>query len=910
MRTRGMRPGWICGAALLMLCAAGAARAQEDPPAILQWFECPWQWVEHRTPDLFQAGYGSVWLPPPSKCSDGKSPGYDTFDRFDLGSPNAPTAYGTEQGFRAAIGELLAGDGLVYIDLIMNHNSSRQTGVAFQQAGGYPGFWMHPESPTRDKLPTDNWGDFHAGNAGGYLQSENPNGSNYDLLRGDLVALIDIAQESNNQFIRQPVRGGDGRNIPAGSVYNKPSPANARFYPDLALAPQIVRNYGTARNPPPGQGYWEFYFYPYNTQDPMAGDAVTDNTTGLLMRFTQWLLDDFGVDGYRLDAAKHVPSWFWDTYWDSVLYHRRTSPAGTPTTPFAFVESVESNSFTYGNYVRKDGFADRDALDLNGAGQLRAVLNAGGFGSWQSVINSHIDTVDDGFNNGTVGVNHVFSHDNGSTGDGGSAPPLPSPRQQGLPLMAYTLLRPGPAIVYHNARGISRSGGFWPREGSPDALGLDPAANALDETLTRLVTIRNEYGRGEFHPYSQNSDDVLVFQRATNPGSGYVASLLVGVCDRYDGGLEQRTVPTYFAPGTRLHELTGNAADPVVDPTNQIPEVLIVNAGGAVGMTIPHNKSGSVEHGKGYVIYGPAVPEGTLTLTNIEDTLPADPPNAPTYRRLLTDIPVIHADSFLVQLTTSPADALDPNTDDNALLRFNQGFIDLNGSGGADFGEGEGPSSGYEQFLTLHEPLYGSGSAEGRYWQEVQAADLPEGLNYLSVIAFRHRNAGEPPLFREFRRTIYIDNLPPHVDLADPGTITSTTWDFRVDLPDRTTQRVHFFWDLPPDLDPIPLISAFNQGAKRDRFDWRWTQSGITHGWHSLTVVPVETTETAGVQRFDVFADLCRVDMNKDGQVNTLDFIAYLGLWAGQDASADFNGDGVVNTLDFVAFLNEWVAGC
>ncbi|MBK7405201.1 MAG: hypothetical protein IPJ41_11355 [Phycisphaerales bacterium] len=901
---------WIGPTALLVAAGAGPALAQEDPPAILQWFECPWQWVEYRAPDFFQAGYGSVWIPPPSKCADSKSPGYDTFDRFNLGSPNAPTAYGTEQGFRAAIGELHAADGQVFVDLIMNHNSSRQTSASFQQAGGYPGFWMHPETPPRNKLPTDNWGDFHAGNSGGYLQSENPNGSNYDLLRGDLVALIDISQESNNQFIRQPVREGDGRNIPAGTVYNRPDPSNARFYPDLALGPKIVQNHGTSRNPPPGQGYWEFYFYPFNTDDPLAGDAVTDNTTGMLLRFTQWLLDEFGVDGYRLDAAKHVPSWFWDTYWDSVLYQRRTTPAGSKATPFSFVESVESNSFTYGNYVRKDGFADRDALDLNGAGQLRALLNAGGFGSWQNVLSAQIDTADDGFNNGTLGVNHVFSHDNGSAGDGGTAPPLPTARQQGLPMMAYTLLRPGPAIVYHNARGISRSGGFWPREGSPDALGLDPASDAPDATLTTLVAIRNEYGRGEFLPSAQNSDDVLVFQRATHTGDGYTANLLVGVCDRYDAGIEQRTVPTAFPPGTRLHELTGNAADPIVDPNDQIPDTLVVNAGGSVALSVPHNKTGSTEHGRGFVAYGPALPVGSLTLTNVAATLPPDPPNAPAYRRRLAEIPVIHADTFLVQLTTTQADALDPNTDDNALLRFNQGFLDLNGNGSTDFGEGLGPISGYEQFTTLHEPLFGSGGSEGRYWQEIRSSDLPEGFNYLSVIAFRHRLAGSDPLFREFRRTVYIDNRPPSVALVDPGTINDETWEFQASLPDRTAQRVHFFWDLPPETDPIPLISVFNQGSKRDRFDWRWTQTGITHGWHSLTIVPVEVTETAGVQRFDLFADLCRADVNVDGQVNTLDFIAFLGLWAGQDEGADYTGDGIVNTLDFVAFLNEWVAGC
>jgi glycosidase len=910
MRRNRVGSGPWLAAVLGVAATSAAAIGQEDDGAILQWFESPWQWIEHRAPDYFEAGYGALWLPPPSRCADPTSPGYDVFDRFDLGSPGAPTAYGTEQGFRAALDELHQADGLIYIDLIMNHNSGRQTSVAFQQAGGFPGFWMHPESPARDKRPSDNWGDFHGGNANGYLQSENPGGQNYDRVRGDLVALIDIAQETNHQFIRHPVAGGDPLNIPAGTVHNRVDPTNARFYPDQSLTPKVVRNYGTGRNPPPGDGYWEFQFHPYNTQEPIAGDAAPDNTTGLLMRFTQWLLDDFGVDGYRLDAAKHVPTWFWDTYWDSVLFERRTTPAGTPVTPFSFVESVDGNAFTYNEYVRKDGFANRDALDLNGAGQLRDLINAGGFGSWQNAISAHIDTVDDGYNNGTVGVNHVFSHDNGSVGDGGSAPPLPNAKQQGLPMMAYMLLRGGPAIVYHNARGINRAFGFFPREGSPNALGLDPGANQPDGTLTTLVRIRNEYGRGEFHPYAQSQADVLVFQRATNTGNGYSANLLVAVCDRYDDGVQQRTVPVWFPPGTRLHELTGNAADPIVDPQSQVPEVLVVSGGGTVSVVVPHNKSAGVEHGKGYLVYGPALPAGELELVGAMGVIGADPGNAPAYRRRLAETPVVTADSFMVRLTTTQADPLDPNTDDSAIFRFNEGFEDLNGDGAVDFGEGLGPISGYEEFMTQHEPLYGSGADEGLYAQEISTADLPEGYNYLSVLAFRRRAAGDDPLFREFRRSVYIDRVGPEVELADAGEITSPTWEFAVRPIDRTAQRVHFFWDLPPDVDPVPLISVFNQGVKRDRFDWRWTQADITHGAHSLTVVPVEVTGTTSVYRFEVFAGLCRVDMNDDGVANTIDFIEYLGLWAAHDAEADFNGDGVVNTLDFVAFHTEWVAGC
>lgn len=54
----------------------------------------------------------------------------------------------------------------------------------------------------------------------------------------------------------------------------------------------------------------------------------------------------------------------------------------------------------------------------------------------------------------------------------------------------------------------------------------------------------------------------------------------------------------------------------------------------------------------------------------------------------------------------------------------------------------------------------------------------------------------------------------------------------------------------------------------------------------------------------------CSVDLNDDGQINTLDFLVFLNLYNQQDPIADWNDDGVVNSLDFLAFLNDWNEGC
>ncbi len=921
----------ICVSALLSLAGSSAAMASNDPPVMLQWFEVRWEYVEHRMPDFFLAGYGSTWLPPATKCGSTGSAGYDVWDRFDFGKPGAQTAYGTESYFDGMVAEFHQASGLVYLDAVFNHCNSRQTSISFQSAGGYPGFWMAPSSPIVAKTPTSNWGDFHAGNASGYLQSHDPNGANYNLYNGDLVSLIDISHETNYIFIRQPVADGNPQNIPAGTTYNRPDPLNTRCYPDLQLPAQPVSNPGTYRNP----GANNFTFHPYNNADQYQGDPVADNGTGMLMRWEQWMLDQRKVDGFRLDAIKHVPSWFWDTFFDAVAYQRRVTPDGRHVTPYSFGESVESASWTYDNYIRKpnnnsnqswragDTWGNRDCIDINGSGELRNLVNAGGLGSWQTVLNAHLDNAD-GYNDGTLGVNHTFSHDNGTTGDGNSAPPDPTAKQQGWYTYAYVLMRPGQSEVYHNGRGLNRSSGFWPKQGVPVALGLDPVSNTANPVITNLVQLHNFYARGEFNilnysdPVNQSLADVLVFERRKNLGAGsYSANVLVGVSDSYSNGTQSRSVLTSFPSGTRLLEMTGNAADATVDPTGIIPEVLPVDASQRVLITVPNNKNvNGVEHNKGFVVYGPAVPSGTLSFTNISSTLPADLTALAAYRRRLASIPVITANSFQIQLTTTngdPGAGNNNNADDNAVFRIDQGYRDFNGNGVVDIDYTNDVVPGYEQFVTVHQPLAGTNNTTGQYAQTIDATQLSEGFHYVSVVAFRKRSATDDSLFREFRQVVYIDRSGPLVTLTAPAAnqhITATSFKFIADAADRTATKVHIIYDLPIGSDPIAAAVTGNLATKNDRFNWVRTVSGLTHGWHRITVVAFEESGNSAYQDNDVFVDLCPSDINDDGFVNGDDFDTFVELFELGDMGADYDGNTFVNGDDFDSFTADFEAGC
>jgi hypothetical protein len=68
-----------------------------------------------------------------------------------------------------------------------------------------------------------------------------------------------------------------------------------------------------------------------------------------------------------------------------------------------------------------------------------------------------------------------------------------------------------------------------------------------------------------------------------------------------------------------------------------------------------------------------------------------------------------------------------------------------------------------------------------------------------------------------------------------------------------------------------------------------------TYGWGGIAFIPVAP---------------CRVDLNEDGEVNTLDVLIFLNWWVAKDPRADWNGDAEIDTQDVLDFLSDWVAGC
>lgn len=909
MRVQKKRSVWLSACAALGFCASANA-VDVSQPVVLQYFESTYQTLEYRMADVHAAGYGRVYTPPPGRADSGNlSVGYDVYDRFDLGGPSNSTLYGTETGLKTVIKQAQRA-GLMYgLDLVWNHNGFSDAGTAggsFNQAGGYPGFVLTGGA--------DGWGDFH--------NPAIPNADSPNTEIGRLSGLLDIAQEKNNLYIRSPI-GPHAQNVPAGTIIynnrqaNVPNAANIRFYPDTSNA-FVVNDPALGANNVP--------IYNFNVGDPSSGDAVAENATGYLMRYTRWLVQEVGADFFRMDATKNMPSWVLNYYDRSVFRaSNRTYLNGQQMPVWAFGEAYDGNPSVLQARIRKDYNAaslntvtgNRDTKDFPFFFAVRDNLgNTPTGNNWNNLVNQSIDTNDDGLMNGSQGMRFVSSADD-------FGPYLDNVAH------AYMLMMPGEALVYYNAQqfGTNRS---FPKKGRSDALG-----GAYGETITELVDLRNRYGRGDYKQRLLENNQ-YAFEREK--------SALVMLSNRVDGTVINKNIPTAFPQGTLLVELTGNAGSGNADPTGQIPKVLVVGAGGVVaGKFLPNHRVGTATFtGAGYLVYGLATPQGTLNIAGNTGSFAGSVPNVSgspdsaafnNATTRLSNIPIIKGNSFTVNLNTTSVTLNNygtlyrdqPADGDNALLKIDDG-LNINGNAGVDF---TNPAAdvlyGFEQFVDIRTPGYTSPNGAGTYSQSIDAAQLAEGYHYITARVFRYRNDSGPAVFTDWRQTVYVDRLPPASGIFsfDQNGATSASRQLRIQSIDGTANTVHTFLDLPAtftDAQILAMVGGGNQAGQIDRDLFAYGYSNVGSGYHTITTVTYENTGTFSVQRFTGVAlqtsrgigiGDAQFDNDYDGaDVNGANGFETALYSQGTifNAAADLNADGSVDNRDLWKLPGLYVA--
>ncbi|MEQ1852841.1 MAG: alpha-amylase family glycosyl hydrolase, partial [Chthoniobacteraceae bacterium] len=504
--------------------------------AMLQYFNTDWRELTARIPEIAEAGYTSLWVPPPTKGSGGLSVGYDLWDRFDLGGKDqrgtVRTRYGTEADLQVMIETAHRFGIRVYFDNIMNHNSFDVPGYnASTPIDLYPGF-----------LPED----FHLRitEDGFYRKWDNTRDWNsaWQVQNLGLADLIDIAIESPNTnhgrnegddipkitFIRQPdnpefyldtdlpipVTNAGGSFTTFTFANKEPwldvgvpgvpgSAGNGRFdwvdtnangQHDVSEASEQFTDTGVdGANPLRQTAAWGFGDGKYN-----MGNPVPEDVNALLIRSARWILDRTKADGYRLDAVKHVPDYFfgqqsgadkdrsgagylgqsqeqfnlsrgfsdWDNHRDSVFN----------------TEQGRDDAMMFGEHLGQPpgygGYWDSGMRLVDN--DLRNNLNSR-LGNPSNGLGGYDQPGWGGFAPG-LGVTHAQSHDN----DYAARRELQH---------AYYLTRAGLPIIYtdgnNHAGTLSQSGGAFPRLANTNFLG-----QYSDGRLPNLAYIHNHFARG------------------------------------------------------------------------------------------------------------------------------------------------------------------------------------------------------------------------------------------------------------------------------------------------------------------------------------------------------------------------------------------------------------------------------
>ncbi|MGB6044590.1 MAG: Ig-like domain-containing protein, partial [Pirellulales bacterium] len=869
-----------------------------SPAPFVQWFEASYDTIIDRAPDLFEAGYGAVWTPPPTRGDTGDlTVGYDVYDRFDLGQWDKPTLYGTEEGLKT-LADVLGEAGVsLHVDFIMNHNGfSTLSTPGFVEAGGYPGLSITE--------PFDIDGDFHGAFYGG---------PEYERLAG----LIDIAQEKNYQFIRTPVDPNNPLNIRAGTqdafgrIANVPDPNNARFYPDIGYNTIFVFD--------PATGEQNIPVHSFNPDNPLAGDATPENALGFLMRNAQWLVQTIGVDGLRIDAGKHMQGFVFD-FLDRAVFRANPRPLldGSPQHVFSYTEVFDANPDILLPHVKKTidpndpgriG-GNRDTVDFKWYFAVKDNLEQyGQGGAWFNVKDAGLDVAHNGFHDGSAGVKFVQNHD------------VFKPFKLHNVATALQLMLPGNAVVYFNGKEFGDNRDF-PKDGRGDSL-------SLDSVTSKLVEIRESHGKGNYAERWVDNEGIYIFERVSNA--------VVALSNRGDGGFDERTVQVGFAPGTHLVELTGNASDPNVDPFDDIPEVVTVFQGGDgnsyATIRVPRNLSATgFEHQKGFVIYGLGTPQpenGSLELIGVDSVLAGDTNinnNFENGTKRQSDIHVVTADSLQVRLQTNEVRhlGLDSLRDifadgDNAFLKLDGGE-DINGNGFVDFVTPGSDVYGFEGFGDKSSPLIGPGGiggprGDGEFLQTIDTTQLEEGIHFLEARAFRHRTDGGPATYGIFKETIYVDRLAPDTgvfEIRSVNSLNSGDHDVVFESLDSTADSVHAFANLPASVTDAEIIAMATSGqgaaSKVDVDHYKTFFGGLGEGNNVWTVVTFESTGTTNVQRItgqsigDHGQGGGLGDLDRNFLINVTDIDWFAGLLSSGDTlfnpSADFNGDGLITEVD------------
>lgn len=224
-----------------------------------------WGEVQARAPELARLGVTDVWLPPAGKGASGAvSVGYDTYDLFDLGEfdqkGSVATKYGDRAGLERATAALREAGLRVLHDAVMNHK-------------------MGADDMERVRVQR--------------VDAE-------DRRRID----PEIVEASAYTVFRFPGRGGRHSRFEWTAACF--TGVDAIRDPDEAGIFRIVNEHGDEHWNREVDDEGGNFDYLMGADIEFRNPAVYEE----MKYWGRWLGEQVACDGFRLDAAKHIPAWF------------------------------------------------------------------------------------------------------------------------------------------------------------------------------------------------------------------------------------------------------------------------------------------------------------------------------------------------------------------------------------------------------------------------------------------------------------------------------------------------------------------------------------------------------------------------------------------------------------------------
>lgn len=234
-----------------------------------------WNEVKEQATALAQAGFTALWLPPAYKGMAGdQDVGYGVYDLYDLGEfeqrGTIPTKYGSRAQYLGAI-EALHQAGLeVYGDIVLNHRMGGDEAETFRAT---PFAHNNRLNPVGDCHEISSYTHFYFPGRQGKHSDFEWHWHHFDAVDYD------------------------------------------HNHPDRQDWVYLIE----------GKSFDDYAALEFGNFDYLMGcdlDFQSESVRSELVRWGQWYLDTTGVDGFRLDAVKHISAWFFPQWLQAMNDHK------------------------------------------------------------------------------------------------------------------------------------------------------------------------------------------------------------------------------------------------------------------------------------------------------------------------------------------------------------------------------------------------------------------------------------------------------------------------------------------------------------------------------------------------------------------------------------------------------------